>query len=70
MQPISEYREQQRLLTRPYSVQQNFHGSVGKVASRDIIENNVTSIKLLTVLEKQFVWGLLSGYKKGPLRQI
>lgn len=32
-------------------VHQNFHSTVGNVAGRDFIQNNVTSIQLLQVLE-------------------
>lgn len=32
-------------------VHQNFHAAVGTVAGRDIIQNNVTSVNLLHVLE-------------------
>jgi hypothetical protein len=32
-------------------VHQNFHSAVGNVAGRDFIQNNVTSIQLLQVLE-------------------
>lgn len=32
-------------------VHQKFHAAVGNVAGRDIIQNNVTSIQLLQVLE-------------------
>lgn len=51
MQPLSDFKAAEARLNAGHTVQQNFHAPVGKVAGRDIVETNVTSITLLTVLE-------------------